>query len=192
MLTREDILRRSLFIVPDSKEALHRWIKVYLDLDLPSSMICDDDINNSPTNSCPMDFVSEAFFKAVKGDDKNFTSVLVYAARGCFKTLTASILEFLFIVLLERDSAHMAALEDQAAESQRYVNGFFNKNPILAEFLTSKNKRTIEMTRYVHLKEPDFIISPVQYKQLTDAEQLKFTEKKNTIEIMIGTVEAAN
>jgi len=187
---KEKILRKALFVPCNSKDELHRWIKIYLNIDLPDCIVCDDDVRHPPSTSCPMDFLWEIYDKSKKGDDPDFITVLAYAARDAFKTITASIFELLCLFHLKRNVAHLAAIEQQAKESQKDVESFFRRT-ILREFVTSKNKRVIEMTYYVHqtIKE---IISPIQIKNLTPEAQSEYEEFKYNIEILVASMASTN
>lgn len=185
----EDILRRAMFVSCETQEQLHRWIKVYLGINLPNVTICDDDIRNPPSNSNPMALIWEMYSKAMVGRDPKFTQVLGFSAREGFKTLSAAIIETLCILHLKRDVAHLAALELQAKNCQNYVEKFF-KRPILREFITSKNKRDIVVTRYVH--DDGHTISPVQYEQLPAQEKNRYSEHSNWMKIVICSKEGAN
>ncbi len=181
--------RQLLFIKCESKEHLHRWIKVFIGLDLPNSTVRDrDDIN--PSNSNPLDLVWELYSKMMDGNDKDFTQVLAYAARDTFKTIISAIIETLCLFHLGRDVCHLAAIEAQARKSQEYVGSYFRK-PILREFLTSKNKRTLEMSRYVNL-ENGKVISPVQYEVLNEVDKNLYEIKINTIKILVCNINSVN
>ncbi len=186
---REDALRAALFVPCDTEDHLHRWIKIYLGIDLPNCIVCDDDIRNPPSNSSPMKLIWEMYSKARQGTDAKFTQILGFAARDGFKTLSAAIMETLCIFHLKRDVGHLAALEVQAKNCQNYVGAFVNR-PILREFLTSKNKRELEVTRYE--SEDGHIISPIQFDKLTDLDKMAYTPYVNSIKIVIATVEACN
>ncbi len=185
----EKIKRAALFIPCNTKEQLHRWIKVYLELDMPNCIVCDDDVRNPPSNSSPMDLIWELYSKAREGTDPNFAQCLGFSAREGFKTLSAAVLEMLCLCHLKRSVGHVAALEVQAKNCQKYVERFFNR-PILREFLTSKNKRTLEMTRYEN--RDGEIISPVQYEALPNSEKQQWESKAESIQIVVATPEACN
>jgi hypothetical protein len=187
---QEEILRKALFIPCDTKEHLHKWIKIYLGIDVPNVIVCDDEVRNPSSNSSPMDLIWEIYSKARNGQDETFTRVLGFAARDSFKTLSAAILETLCMFHLGRNVGHMAALEAQANNCQRYIEGYF-KRPILREFMTSKNKRQIEITRYLSM-DGSRSISPAEFNKLTDHEKKNYEEKVSWIKIVIATVGGAN
>lgn len=186
----EKLKRKALFTPCDTKEDLHKWIKIFLGLDIPNCIVCDDDPIN-PSNSCPMDFIWSIYSKAKEGKDPNFTEILGYASRDSMKTLGASILELLCLFHLKRNVAHLAAVESQARESSKDVEGFFRK-PILRDFLTSKNKRTIEITYYISLDDPDTIISPEEYDQLSKINKTRYDTRSYSIQILVATMTGTN
>jgi hypothetical protein len=189
-INQEDILRAALFVPCETKEHLHKWIKVYLGLDLPNVTVCSNNTRHPPSNSNPMDLIWEIYSKARAGNDENFTRILGFAARDSYKTVSASILETLCLFHLGRNVGHMAALETQAKNCQRYIEGYL-KRPIIREFLTSKNKRTLEITKYVD-SAGGRPISPVEYGKLNEAEKMRYEEKTNWIKIVIATVADCN
>lgn len=189
-LEREKILRKALFIPCETKEHLHRWIKIFLGIDVPNAIVCDDDERNPPSNSSPMDLIWEMYSKARSGEDSGFTQVLGFAARDSFKTLSSAIMETLCLFHLNRNVGHMAALEAQARNCQRYILGYL-KRPILREFVTADNKRLIEVTRYQHTKTKD-VISPIQFNSLPLSEKGDYEEFVNWMKIVMATVEDCN
>lgn len=84
-IDREALERKALFSICQSKEHLKLWIKRYLGIDLPDTIVCSDDITNDPSNSSPLDLIWEVYQKALDGTDENFQRVLAYAARDSFK-----------------------------------------------------------------------------------------------------------
>lgn len=104
-------------------------------------------------------------------------------------TLSCAILEVLCLFHLNRDVAHLAAIESQAANCQRYVENFL-KQPILRDFLTSKNKRTIEVTKYVH--DDGTILSPAEFTTLDPRVRDQYKEAVNFIQIIVATMSGTN
>jgi intein/homing endonuclease len=186
---REQIKRDLLFVPCTSKKNLHTWIKVYLGLDLPDCIVCDDEPHNPPSNSSPMDLVWELYSKALDGTDENFQQVLAYAARGAFKTLSCSILEILSVLHLNRNVAHAAAIESQAAVCGQYIAKYFRR-PYLKDYLSSKNKRLIEVTRYIDSNGKN--IPQAEYDNLTPEEQGDYTHKSHWMKIIVCTMGGMN
>lgn len=182
--TREELLRKALFVPCKTKADLHRWIKVYLGFDIPDGWI------DPGSNSSPMDMIWEVYDAALN-NRPGYSQILAYAARDSFKTFAAAILEVLSIVHLGRSVAHMAAIESQAKKSQQYLKKHFSR-PFLKEYVTLKNERMVEITRYynsqtgesITLKEYEAIENP--------AEQMQYEEIKHYVTVIICTIAGAN
>jgi len=189
MPNREEILRAALFVKCETKEHLHDWIKIFLNLDLPDTLVCDDDTRNPPSNASPMDLIWIIYSQLMSNGSEDYMQVLGFSARGGYKTLSAAVLEVLCILHADSNVAHMAALEVQASNCQDYVDKFLRR-PILNEYLTSKNKRTVEITKYIHFD--GHVISPVEYEKLAGDQKIEYAAKSNCIKIVIATIQAAN
>ena len=85
-------LEAALFVLPETKEDLHQWIRVYLGINLPAVIVDPD------SNSSPMDLVWE-LYDAARMNKPEYSQVLAYAARDSFKTFSAAIFEMLCVVL---------------------------------------------------------------------------------------------
>src|SRR5689334_6540605 len=105
---RESLLRELLFVPCDTKEHLHMWVMAYLGLDLPGSTVCAEDTDFEPSNSNPLDLLWEVY-NAARTGDRSKGYLLYYAARGCYKSVLASVIEALCLFHLRRDVGHMAA-----------------------------------------------------------------------------------
>jgi hypothetical protein len=186
VLTDEEQVKRLYLFQPlESKEDLHAWIKVYLGLDVPDSIV------DPESNSSPMDSIWEIYDRCRRNVDDEFDTILSYAARMSFKTLGASILEVLMVFHLGRSVAHMAAIEGQAKKSQQYVKKFLSR-PHLREFVVGSNKREVGIVRYQH-KRTGVILSPGEWAALpTQVERDLYDEHGNYIVIIICTMAGAN
>lgn len=183
-IEKEQILRAALLVPCDSKASLHRWIKTYLGIDLPDHTI------DPMSTSNPMDFVWEIYSKGL-AQDPNFGRILAYAARETMKSLDVAILELLFVLHMERDCGHMAAIEFQARNVQGYVKKF-HRRPFIRDFVTKDNDRTIEFTKFKHIRGEVSPISPIEYAKLTDTQKVDYKEYTNKIVIVIATLNATN
>jgi hypothetical protein len=182
--------RKALFATCVSKEHLKLWVKRYLDLDLPDTIVCDDDVTHEPSNSSPMDLVWEIYSKALEGTDEAFQHVLAYAARNSYKTVACSVLEVLSVMHLGRNVAHAAAIESQAQVCAKYIEEYFRK-PYLRDFLTSKNKREISITFFRH-KETGDVLNEEEWLSLDMLERDEYTRNSNWIKILICTMGGMN
>lgn len=181
---RQAILRKALFVPCETEKSLHRWIRTYLDIDLPNCIV-------DPDSTCsPMGMVWEAYDRCRRNDTEEFSRVLYYASRDSFKTLGAAILELLAVVHLKRNVAHMAAIESQSEKSQQYVKGFLAK-PVLRDYLVGDNKKKTWIIRYNN-QETGVNLTLDEYKALPAAEKSGYIEIQNYINIVICTVGGAN
>ena len=179
-----ELLRKALFVPCRTQETLHQWIEVYLGLDIPDTLV-------DPDSTCsPMGLIWEIYSKALSNEEHDFQRILAYAARDSFKTLGAAVLEVLAIVHLERDVAHMAAIEQQAAKAQSYVKAFFDR-PILQDYITSDNKRKMDFVRYYNTRTGDNLTEK-QFKALSELEQRDFEKKAHYISIILCTMQSTN
>jgi hypothetical protein len=182
--SRDDLLRKILFVPCTSKEQLHRWIKIFLGLDMPDCIV------DPESNSSPMDMIWETYSHAYRNDDENWNRVLFYASRDSFKTLGAAILELLIALHLGRSVAHMAAIEAQSGKSQQYVKQFLAR-PLLREYVVGDAKEKTEIVRFNNSKTGDNL-SWGQYKELSEDEKNAYTEIRNYIRVVICTMAGAN
>lgn len=183
LLDKNELKRKALLVQCESKEALQRWIRVYLDIDLP-------DITVDPSsNSSPMDLVWEVYSKMSSGDP-DFTRVLFYAARDSFKTLASSIIELLAVLHFKRDTACLAAIESQSKVNARYVQNYSNL-PYIKDYVTKLSERRIEFTRYTHRNTGE-VISPVEFSLLPAPEREEYKELTNFVAIVIATLKGSN
>lgn len=176
--------RRILFVPCATKDALHRWVKEFLNVDLPDTRV------DPQSTSTPMDVVWEVYEAALRNDREDFGEVLAYASRDSFKTLIASILEVLCIVHLGRSVAHMAAIESQAKKAQSYVKRFFN-TPMLRPFVVGDNARTMQFVRYYDETTGENLTKK-QYDLLSDTDRSKYVEISHYISIVICSMAGSN
>lgn len=181
----EKLKQKAVFIPCESKEALHAWIKTYLDLDMPDGSVDPD------SNSSPMELIWEIYNKAYKNDDPDFAEVMAYAARAAFKTLAAAVLEVLMVVHLDRSVAHMAAIKPQAQKAQSYVRDLFNK-PYLRKFVVGDNDAKKEFCRYTHKITGDSISEKEFSKLDSPLLQSEYEKHHNYISVVVCTMAGAN
>jgi hypothetical protein len=179
-----------LFVPCETKEHLHTWVKAYLGLDLPGSTVCHTDTDFEPSNSNPMDLLWEVYDAARKGD-RTKSRFLYYAARGCYKSVIASVIEALCMFHLRRDVGHMAANKAQSKIVQTYLRLYLQR-PILRDFMTSKNESEISVTWY---ESGDEKLSPTEYKKLKEEKPDYagfFVEKMYMVKVVVATLGGAN
>ncbi len=75
----EASLYKALWVPCRSKEALHRWIHVFLGVDLPDGRVDPD------SNSSPMELAWEIYRQGLANDDPSFSRIMGFASRDSFK-----------------------------------------------------------------------------------------------------------
>lgn len=173
-----------------TKEHLNLWIREFLGLELPGQQTCTDDTANPATNSSPLDLVWEMYQAALHGHDENRSNFLAYANRDGGKTLACSVFEIIAPFHLRRDVGHMAAIEPQALRCLEYIDKYCRR-PIIRDYVSGNNKRTIEFTWYT---TPDGQkLSPEAWKALVEPKlKAACTPETYTIRVVICTKRGAN
>lgn len=179
----EQEIRNALFTPCVTKTDLHDWVDLFLDIDLPDSLV-----DENSTASCT-DVLWEVYDAMRLGNRPDLSRMMSYASRDSFKTLGAAVIEILCICHLGRDVGHMAAEASQSQNSQLYVKQAFAR-PYLRDFLTSDNDTNVRITRYVdnHGKT----ISPAEFKDLMPVERTMFRQVTNNIKIVICSPKGTN
>jgi hypothetical protein len=186
--SRDEInaLKRKIIFVPCmSKEALHKWIRLFLGFDVPDCIVDPD------STSTPMDMIWECYSKAYQNNDKSFARVMYYAARDSFKTLCVAMLEVLAVLHLKRNVAHMAAVEGQSEKCQEYVKTFMSQ-PVIRDYISGDNLRRVEVSRYLNTDTGE-CIPEARWKALSpELRDGPWDEIRNYIKIVICTPQGAN
>jgi hypothetical protein len=183
-ISPEAVKRQVLFVPCKDKQTLHRWIKVFLGVDFPDCIV------DPESTSSPMDMLFEVYDHALKNNDTEFRRVLYFAARDSFKTLAAAALEVLAVFHLDRDVAHMAAIESQSRKSQQYVKKFLSR-PILRDYVVGDNQEITWVVRY-HNKETGEDLTTQEFDALEGTEGDRYEEVRHYIRIVICTMAGAN
>lgn len=180
----EELKRRVLFVPCKDKQALHDWIDLFLDMDIPDSII------DETSNCSPMDMIYETYSHALKNDDPEFSRVLYYASREAMKTLSSSIIECLALLHLGRDCIHLAAILAQSKKAQEYVKKFF-RAPVLRDYVVGDNSTEIVVVRY-HNPETGDNLPQKEFMRLSEEEKALYTEKTQYIRIIVATLASTN
>lgn len=183
-LSQQESLKRKLCFTPcKTKHDLWLWIKIFLDLDMPTSIVDEN------SNSCPMDLIWE-LYEAALTNNENLSRLLGYASRGSFKTIAAAIFEVLCLSHLKRDVVHMAAILQHSEKAQSYVRKLIDQS-VLREFVIGDNKRTIEILYYFN-KDTQTFLTFKEWKNLPRQEATAFEPIKNYIKVIVCTMGSAN
>lgn len=179
-----ELLRVHAFKPCNSKQELKNWIYLYLGFDLP-----DGNVDPRSTSN-PIDFLWELYSVCKAGGSTDYAQILLFASRDSFKTLSASIFEVLCLVHLTRDVIHGAAIKPQSKRASSYCQKMLNA-PFFREFVSSKNDSTLEITRYEHKVSKDNFTSK-QYALLSPTEKDEYDEIKQSVVIVVATVQSMN
>lgn len=186
--------RQLLFRQCESMQELHDWILTFLDIDFPDGIVDPD------SNSSPMHFLWEVYDKARTGDDENFRRVVLYASRDSYKTLGVAVLEVLMVLHMNRDVAHMAAIEGQAMKAQEYTKKAF-RQPYLRDFVEGDNERMTRIVRFYNRKLGHSLTRSeytklagdqrTEYQEIVRAHD-QYKESARYIKVVICTLRGAN
>ncbi len=179
----EGDLRKALFTPCETRDDLKEWIHFFLGFELPD---CTVDLDS---NANPMAVVWEVYNAARLGS-KDLSRLLAYSCRDGFKTMLAAMLEVLSVVHLDRNVAHMAAIESQASKAQNYVKEFFGKL-FLRDYVTTQNERRIEFEHYFDPETGEHLTTS-EFWKLTPNTRSQYQLRKNYIQIIICTMAGAN
>lgn len=182
-MSNQDLLKKALFVPCHSKEDLHRWIKVYLGLDIPDCTVVEE------SNSNPMEVIWEVYSKCISNDVSDITRLMAYASRDSFKTLSAAVLETLMILHLDRPVVHLSAILQQSKKSQEYVKSYFNR-PLIRDYKVKENERQIEYVRYYNAVTGDSITEK-EWEALPTGQGL-YEKKQTYIQIIVATLQSTN
>lgn len=182
-MSNQDLLKKALFVPCRSKEDLHRWIKVYLGLDIPDCTVAEE------SNSNPMEVIWEVYSKCINNDVSDITRLMAYASRDSFKTLSAAVLETLMILHLDRPVVHLSAILQQSKKSQEYVKSYFNR-PLIRDYKVKENERQIEYVRYYNAVTGDSITEK-EWEALPTGQGL-YEKKQTYIQIIVATLQSTN
>ncbi len=105
-------------------------------------------------------------------------------------TFGAALLEVLAVLHLNRDVAHMAAIESQSRKSQQYVKSFLNK-PVLRDFVVGDSLEITWILRYYNAQTGENL-NEAEYKALPEPARNSFKEVKNFIRVVVATMSGAN
>ena len=176
--------KQFIFVTCKTKEHLHSWIKVYLNIDIPDCIV------DPESTSSPMDMIWEVYDHAMKENDPDFSRVMYYASRDSFKTLAASILEVLALVHMNRDVAHLAAIQQQAIKCQSYVKAFLNSK-YLRDYVVGNNITELWFVRHYNKTTGDNLPEK-EYRALSETAKVGYEEIKRYIHIIVATLQSCN
>jgi len=186
-MSKQKILQRKLlFTPPNTKKALHDWVQVFLDIDIPDGVVCPDEGSTSPLQA-----VWTIYEKALKNDDPEFRRVMIYSAREAYKTLLASVIQCMMMVLFGKTVCTLSAIEDQSKKLKHYLWQHLNR-PIVRDFLGRDNRRTLTFCRYKHKRNKNNITEKEWLVLLSDDEKNQYEKVWCDNTIIVATKESCN
>lgn len=183
-MDRLKLKRDLLFSICKDKESLRNWIRTYIGLDMPNSVVDED------SNSCPLDMIWEVYSNGLIKNNVGFSRVLYYASRDSGKTLSEAIIEILCLFHLRRSVVHLAAIKEQSKKAQAYAKDFLRR-PILKNFVTSSNSTDLVLT-FFNNKQTGETLSLPEYESLTPDQQLDWEQEDVYTRIIVATVQSCN
>jgi hypothetical protein len=118
-----------------TKEALKKWLMVYLDADLTDTTIDENSTSNA------LEMVWSVYHAMYTGDVTKIQHV-VAVARGGAKTLGAACIEILAMLHFGRNVVHCAAEEHQSKTALGYFDKMIMDNKLIQSHIGVSNKRT--------------------------------------------------
>ena len=185
MTAEEQERRRLLFRKCQTREELHDWVYLFLDLDLPGCRVDED------SSSSLLDMVWDSYAHFIGIGDQEASRVLYYAARDAGKTLSESVIEVLALLHLDVSVVHLASIEEQSRNAQRYLKKFFML-PDLRGFVRGDNVRETEVVLYRKVGDEGAVVSEAEFNHLSEGEKRNYRECINRAEIVVATLQSVN
>jgi Phage terminase large subunit len=182
----EDVERRQyLFRRCTTKQEVHDWVYVFLDLDLPGDKVDEE------STTTPLDMVWESYAHFIGAGDQEASRSLYYSCRDGGKTLCESVIEVLALLHLDVSIVHLASIEEQSRNAQRYLKKFFML-PDLRGFVRGDNVRETEVVLFRHVDDYSVVLSENEFRALPEVEKKNYKECINRAEIVVATMQSVN
>ena len=185
MISEEIERRKYLFRRCTTKQEVHDWVYVFLDLDLPGDKVDDD------STATPLDMVWDSYAHFLGLGVQDASRILYYASRDGGKTLCESVIEVLALLHLDVSVVHLASIEEQSRNAQRYLKKFFML-PDLRGFVRGDNVRETEVVLFRHINDYSNVLTEPEFKVLPPEEKLSYKEVINRAEIVVATMQSVN
>lgn len=184
--SEEDRAMRVMLFTPcKTKEEVKQWCYVFLNIELPDTCV------DPESNSNMLDMVWTCYSHIVHGpESEDANRYLFFSSRFSGKTLCESIIEVMVLLHARIDVTHLAALERQSRDCQKYIAKFYNL-PYLKGILLGDNKREKAATFYTP-QDGGPNLTEREWKTLSESEQPTYTKVVNTVEVIVASVAAAN
>ncbi len=186
-MTDDELIRRKeIFRVCQTREELRDWVYVFLDLELPGSVV---DVESN-TSLLDMAWECYAHFTG-KALDPEVSRALYYSARDAGKTLTQSVIEVLALIHLDVSVVHLAAIAEQSKNAQRYLKKFLT-SPDFARYVYGDNVRETSVILYRPIDHDGVVLSEDEFRALDPELQPMYKRIENRAEIVVATMQSVN
>jgi hypothetical protein len=184
--SEEDRTNRILLFTPcKTREEVKQFVHVFLNLELPDCIV--DPVSTSTMLDMVWTCYEHLMYKDITEEK---TRYLWFSSRFGGKTLCESVIEVLVLLHSRIDITHLAALDRQSRDCQKYIAKFFNL-PCLKGFLAGDSKREKTATFFVP-KDSGPILNEKEWKTLSLQEQDEYTKVSNTVEVIVATLASVN
>lgn len=181
----EKQIRIDLFTPCNTKEELKQWCHFFLDIELPDTCV------DPESNSNMLDMVWTCYSHIVHGPENvDANRYLFYSSRFSGKTLCESIIEVMLLLHARIDITHLAAIERQSRDCQKYIAKFYNL-PHLKGILSGDSKKEKVATYYVP-KDGGPVLLEAEWKTLTEEEKNEYENVSHAVEVIVATLAATN
>ncbi len=107
-------------------------------------------------------------------------------------TLCESVTEVLILMHVGVPIVHLAAIEEQSKNAQRYLKDFFNKTN-LRGFVHGDNKRETSVVYYRHTTDREaLVLKEVEFRELEEKVQSQYEQIVARAEIVVATMASVN
>jgi hypothetical protein len=176
-------MRVLLFKKCETREEVQQWVHVFLDIELPDSIV------DPLSTSNPLDMVYTCYNHLMNGSAEELSRIMFFSSRFAGKTLCQSIIEVMFLLHGRGGTVHLAAIERQSRDCQKYIAKHFNLTH-LKGILAGDSKKEKIATYYTHPKEPT--LTEAEYKTLPPHEQEEYEKITNSVEVIVATIQSTN
>jgi|WetSurMetagenome_2_1015567.scaffolds.fasta_scaffold25238_2 hypothetical protein len=181
----EKRFRELLFIPCKTAEEVKQWCLVFLDIELPDTCV------DPESNSNMLDMVYTCYSHIIYGPkNEDETRYLWFSSRFGGKTLCESIIEVMLLLHSRIDITHLAAIERQSRDCQKYIAKFFNL-PYLKGILSGDSKKEKVATFFVP-NAGGVNLTEKEWKTLSESEKVQYIKVSNTVEVIVATLASTN
>jgi hypothetical protein len=174
--------RELLFKQCSSPEEVRAWVWYFLDIDLPYCQVDAD------SNSNPLDMVWTLYNHFLQ-DMPEQDQYLFYSCRDGGKTLCETIFETMVMLHFDASITHLAAIEEQSGNAQKYLKKFFGL-PKLRGLVNSDSKRETSVVFYRPQNGLNLLES--EFKELDPEEQLVYEKVEVRTVVVVATMASVN